>query len=80
MTRNLQFEGYDVLTASDCTQALDLFEPHQPDLLLRDVMMPKMDGFAVCAALREFSAPPIILVMARGQDQDKVHGLDLGER
>ncbi len=78
MTRNLQFEGYSLLTASDGKQALDLFEQHQPDLLLLDVMMPKMDGFAVCGHIREFSAAPIIIVTARGQDQDKVRGLDLG--
>ena len=78
MTRNLQFEGYDLLTASDGKQALDLFEQYHPDLLLLDVMMPKMDGFAVCASVREFSAAPIIIVTARGQDQDKIQGLDLG--
>ncbi len=78
MTRNLQFEGYELLTASDGKQALDIFEQYHPDLLLLDVMMPKMDGFTVCAAVREFSAVPIIIVTARGQDQDKVQGLDLG--
>ena len=78
MTRNLQFEGYSLLTASDGKQALDLFEQHQPDLLLLDVMMPKMDGFAVCTRIREFSAVPIIIITARGQDQDKIQGLDLG--
>ncbi len=78
MSRNLQFEGYSVLPASDGKQALDLFEQHQPDLLLLDVMMPKMDGFAVCARVREFSAVPVIIITARGQDQDKVRGLDLG--
>ncbi len=78
MTRNLQFEGYSLLTASDGKQALDLFEQYQPDLLLLDVMMPKVDGFAVCAHIREFSAIPIIIITARGQDKDKVQGLDLG--
>ena len=78
MTRNLQFEGYSLLTASDGRQALDLFEQHAPELLLIDVMMPKMDGLAVCQNIREFSAVPIIIVTARGQDSDKVRGLDLG--
>ncbi|GAC1398071.1 MAG: response regulator transcription factor [Ktedonobacteraceae bacterium] len=78
MTRNLQFEGYSLLTASDGKQAIDLFEQYQPDLLLLDVMMPKMDGFAVCGHIREFSATPIIIITARGQDQDKVQGLNLG--
>src|SRR5438045_5833166 len=51
---------------------------YMPDLVLLDVMMPKMDGFTVCQRVREFSNVPIIIVTARGQDQDKVRGLDLG--
>ena len=78
IARNLQFEGYDVLTASDGKQALELVEQHAPDLVLLDVMMPKMDGFTVCHRVREFSSVPIIILTARGQDQDKVRGLDLG--
>ena len=78
MSRNLQLEGFDVLAASDGQQALELIENHAPDLVLLDVMMPKMDGFTVCSRVREFSAVPIIIVTARGQDQDKVRGLDLG--
>jgi DNA-binding response OmpR family regulator len=78
IARNLQFEDYDVLTASDGKQALELIEQHAPDLVLLDVMMPKMDGFTVCHRVREFSSVPIIIVTARGQDQDKVRGLDLG--
>jgi len=78
MTRNLQLEGFDVLAASDGQQALELIENNAPDLVLLDVMMPKMDGFTVCSRVREFSAVPIIIVTARGQDQDKVRGLDLG--
>jgi DNA-binding response OmpR family regulator len=78
MTRNLEFEGYEVIPVSDGQQALDQIEAHVPDLVLLDVMMPKMDGFSVCYRVREFSSVPIILVTARGQDQDKVRGLDLG--
>ena len=78
MTRNLEFEGYEVLPASDGQQALAEIESHVPDLVLLDVMMPKMDGFTVCHRVREFSSVPIIIVTARGQDQDKVRGLDLG--
>ena len=78
MTRNLQLEGFDVLAASDGQQALELIENNVPDLVLLDVMMPKMDGFTVCSRVREFSVVPIIIVTARGQDQDKVRGLDLG--
>jgi DNA-binding response OmpR family regulator len=78
IARNLQLEDYDVLVASDGQQALEQIEQHAPDLVLLDVMMPRMDGFTVCQRVREFSAVPIIIVTARGQDQDKVRGLDLG--
>src|ERR1700694_1504392 len=78
VTRNLQLEGYEVLAVSNGQQALELIENHAPDLVLVEVMMPKMDGFTVCHRVREFSAVPIIIVTARGQDQDKVRGLDLG--
>ncbi|HEX8032333.1 MAG TPA: response regulator transcription factor [Ktedonobacterales bacterium] len=78
ITRNLQLEGYEVLAASDGQQALDAIEAHAPDLVLLDVMMPRMDGFTVAERVREFSAVPIIIVTARGQDQDKIRGLDAG--
>ena len=78
VTRNLQFEGYEVIPASDGQQALEQIEAQGPDLVLLDVMMPKLDGFIVCQRTREFSAVPIILVTARGQEQDKIRGLDLG--
>jgi DNA-binding response OmpR family regulator len=78
VSRNLEFEDYEVVTASNGQQALEMIETQTPDLVLLDVMMPKMDGFTVCQRVREFSAVPIILVTARGQDQDKVRGLDLG--
>jgi len=78
VTRNLEFEEYEVLPASDGQQALEQVEAHSPDLVLLDVMMPRMDGFTVCQRIREFSTVPIIIVTARGQDQDKVRGLDLG--
>lgn len=76
--RNLEFEDYTVLTASDGAQALEQIQGSSPDVVLLDVMMPKMDGFTVCRRVREFSSVPIILITARGQDQDKIRGLDLG--
>jgi DNA-binding response OmpR family regulator len=78
MTRNLQLEGYEVIAASDGQQALEEIEQRIPDLVLLDVMMPRLDGFTVCQRVRAFSAVPIIIVTARGQDQDKIRGLDLG--
>ena len=78
ITRNLQLEDYEVIPVSDGQQALAQIEEYIPDLVLLDVMMPKMDGFTVCHRVREFSSVPIIIVTARGQDQDKIRGLDLG--
>lgn len=78
VTRNLELEGYAVRPVSDGQQALDEIERELPDLVLLDVMMPRLDGFRVCERVREFSAVPIIIITARGQDQDKVRGLDLG--
>jgi DNA-binding response OmpR family regulator len=78
ISRNLELEDYNVLTASDGEQALHLIETHAPDVVLLDVMMPLMDGFTVCQRVREFSSVPIIIITARGQDQDKVRGLDMG--
>jgi DNA-binding response OmpR family regulator len=78
VSRNLQLDGYDVLTAADGQQALELIEARSPDLVLLDVMMPRLDGFSVCQRVREFSSVPIIILTARGNDQDKIRGLDLG--
>jgi len=78
VARNPELEDYNVLTASDGKQALEQIEAKEPDRVLLDVMMPRMDGFTVCQRVREFSSVPIIIVTARGQDQDKVRGLDLG--
>jgi DNA-binding response OmpR family regulator len=78
VTRNLEFEGYEPIAVADGQQALEEIERRQPDLALLDVMMPKLDGFAVCERVREFSNLPIIILTARGQDQDKIHGFDVG--
>jgi len=78
MTRNLALEGYATQTAINGQEALTAIEHAVPDAVLLDVMMPKLDGFVVCQRVRTFSMVPIILVTARGQDADKVRGLDLG--
>src|SRR5215472_5738747 len=78
VTKNLQLEGYDVEAASDGQQAVDQIESTKFDLVILDVMMPKLDGFTVCERVREFSNVPIIIVTALGQDNDKIRGLDLG--
>lgn len=73
-------EGYEILIAYDGQQALDLFSLHKKDIamVLLDVMMPKIDGFEVCKALRKVSMVPIIMITARGEDYDKIMGLDIG--
>jgi two-component system, OmpR family, KDP operon response regulator KdpE len=75
---NLLTEGYEVFTASDGMQALDTFSSTPVDLILLDVMMPKLDGFATCQRIRQYSNVPIIILTARGEEQDRVRGLDLG--
>ena len=78
VSRSLELEGYEVIATQDGEQALQAVETRMPDLVLLDVMMPKLDGFTVCTRIREFSTVPIIVMTARGQDKDKVRGLDLG--
>ena len=78
MQRNLELANYRVLTAQDGMAALDHVETKPCDLLLLDIMMPKMDGLEVCRRVREFSAVPIIMVTARNGERDVVLGLDAG--
>ena len=74
----LQNEGYAVITAQDGQEALDLFYSHAPSLVLLDVMMPKLDGFAVCRQIRKVSNVPILMITAKGEDEDRISGLDNG--
>ncbi len=78
VTRNLQMEDYEVIGVSDGQQALEQIEARMPDLALLDLNMPRLDGFGVLTRVREFSNLPIIIITARGADQDKIRGLDLG--
>jgi DNA-binding response OmpR family regulator len=75
---NLRTENYDVLTAQDGMQALEVFSSTPVDLVLLDVMMPRLDGFATCQRIRQFSNVPIIILTAKGEEKDRVKGLDLG--
>src|ERR1043166_3736713 len=75
----LEAEAYRVLTAADGESGLARALQEKPDLILLDVMMPKMDGFEVCAELRRLSNPVAVLMLtAKGQIGDRVHGLDVG--
>ena len=75
---NLGKEGYDTITAIDGVQALELARTNKPDLIILDIMLPKMSGFEVCRILRKEMAIPIIMLTARDDEIDKVTGLDLG--
>ncbi|MDK1027724.1 MAG: response regulator transcription factor [Anaerolineae bacterium] len=75
---NLRTEGYEIVTARDGLEAIDIFSSQPIDLILLDVMMPRMDGFATCQRIREYSNVPIIILTAKGEEQDRVRGLDLG--
>ncbi|MFQ6058703.1 MAG: response regulator [Anaerolineae bacterium] len=74
----LQGEGFRVLHATDGHRGLELARAEGPDLILLDVMLPGMDGFAVCRTLRRESAVPILMLTARGQELDRVMGLEIG--
>lgn len=73
-------EGFEPVVALDGKEALRLFDEHEPDIamVLLDVMMPKVDGFEVCRRLRGKSLVPVIMVTARGEDFEKIMGLDIG--
>jgi len=70
--------GYETVMAADGEQAWQLFCTEDIDLILLDVMMPKLDGFAVCRKIRECSDVPIIMITARGEDYDRIMGLEIG--
>ena len=85
-TRNVQMllsdflssQDYDVITASDGREALEMVQTHSPDLVLLDIMMPNMDGYQFISHLRRESSIPVIMITARQQEADIIHGFDLG--
>lgn len=78
MEANLISDNYEVLKAYNGQQALEIVEDQKPDLVLLDVMMPVLDGFTTCERIRKFSTVPIIMVTVKGEEKDRVRGLDLG--
>jgi len=74
----LEKEGYDVLEASEGSEALEVARTQPPDLVLLDIMLPGMSGFEVCRILRKESSVPILMLSARADEPDRVVGLDLG--
>jgi len=75
---NLLTEGFEVIKAKNGHQAVDMAIAEKPDLILLDVMMPEMDGFQACERIREFSTVPIIMLTAKGEEDQRVRGLNIG--
>jgi DNA-binding response OmpR family regulator len=78
LSARLKVAGYTVLTASNGMEALQQVQSHEPDMMVLDVLMPKMDGFETLKELRTFSSLPVIILSARGGNEDKIKGLGLG--
>ena len=74
----LKASGYDVLTASNGVEGIEQVEGQEPDLVVLDLLMPRMDGFETLKQLRSFSSVPVIILSAKGADADKIKGLGLG--
>ncbi len=75
---NLKKEGYQILQAADGEEGVRLAMEEEPDLILLDIMMPKMDGYDACKKIRETKNTPIIMLTARAEEVDKVLGLEFG--
>jgi DNA-binding response OmpR family regulator len=74
----LRREGFEIVLAHDGSSGLQRWEEENPDLIILDVNLPKMDGFEVCRRIRERSTTPIIMLTVRGEDDDIVRGLEIG--
>ena len=75
---NLEKEGYEVVTGSDGIEAVELARQERPDLILLDVMMPKVDGLNACMEIRTFSDVPVVMLTAKSEDIDKIMGFECG--
>ncbi len=75
---NLRKEGYDVVTAADGAQALDIARKEKPNLIILDLMLPKISGFEVCRILRKEMIVPILMLTAKAEETDKIVGLEIG--
>ncbi len=78
LAMNLRAEGYQVLTAGDGMTGLDMVRDEEPDLILLDLMLPKLDGLSLCRIVRKQSSIPIIMLTARGTEMDRITGLETG--
>lgn len=73
-----EFEGYNIKEASDGMEAIDVFRKNDFDLVVLDVMMPELDGFSACRELKRIKDVPVIMLSARGEEYDRIHGFELG--
>ncbi len=73
-----EFEGFEVEEAVDGMEAIEICRGKDFDLIIMDVMMPELDGFSACREIRKFKSTPIIMLSARGEEYDKIHGFELG--
>lgn len=72
------FEGYRVTEAANGMEAIDLCRTEPFDLIIMDVMMPELDGFSACREIRKYNRTPIIMLSARGEEYDRIHGFSWG--
>lgn len=78
ISRYAKREGYEVMTAEDGRQAIDICHREDPDLIVMDIMMPDTDGFTACKKIKEFKDIPVIMLSARGTEFDKLFGFEVG--
>ena len=72
------FEGHEVSEAQDGMQAIEICRQQQFDIIIMDIMMPELDGFSACKEIRKFCQTPVIMLSARGEEYDKIHGFEIG--
>lgn len=72
------FEGHEVVEAADGMEAIQVCKEMEFDIIVMDVMMPELDGFSACKEIRKFCMTPILMLSARGEEYDKIHGFELG--
>lgn len=73
-----EFEGYEVFEAEDGMQAVEMVKENDYDVIVMDIMMPKLDGFSTCKEIRKYKSTPVIMLSARGEEYDKLFGFELG--
>lgn len=74
----LKSEGFEVVEAADGAEGIDKFEAQKPDIVVLDIMLPRMDGWTVCRKIREYSDTPIVMLTARSEESDELFGFELG--